>query len=75
MKKYAPEFLTAFTIVFCGTGSIIINHISGEAIGNAGIAATFGLVVMAMVYAFPEAQMNAAASLSVDGVTLASEGT
>ncbi len=65
MKKYIPEFLTAFSIVFCGTGAIIINHISGGSIGNAGIAATFGLIVMAMVYAFPEAQMNAAASLSM----------
>jgi aquaporin NIP len=65
MKKYIPEFLTAFSIVFCGTGAIIINHVSGGVIGNAGIATTFGLIVMAMVFAFPAAQMNAAVSLSM----------
>jgi len=64
MKKYIPEFLTAFTIVFCGTGAIIIDGVSGGAVGNAGIAVTFGLVVMAMVYAFPEAQINSAVSVS-----------
>jgi aquaporin Z len=65
MKKHLPEFLATFIVVFCGTGSIIINQISGGVIGHAGIATTFGLVIMAMVYAFPKAQFNPAVSLSL----------
>ena len=65
MKKHFPEFLATFIVVFCGTGSIIINQISGGVIGHAGIATTFGLVIMAMVYAFPKAQFNPAVSLSL----------
>ncbi|MCX6182970.1 MAG: aquaporin [Bacteroidetes bacterium] len=65
MKKHFPEFLATFIVVFCGTGSIIINQISGGIIGHSGIAVTFGLVIMAMVYAFPKAQFNPAVSLSL----------
>lgn len=65
MKKYLPEFIGAFAIVFCGTGSIIINQVSGGVIGHAGIAVTFGLIVMAMVYVFPGAQFNPAVTLAL----------
>jgi aquaporin Z len=51
MKKYLAEFIGTFAIVFCGTGAIIINQESGGVIGHAGIAITFGLIVMAMIYA------------------------
>jgi aquaporin Z len=52
MKRYIAEALGTFALVFCGTGSIIINAESGGAIGHAGIAATFGLIVTAMIYTF-----------------------
>lgn len=52
MKRYAAEAIGTFALVFCGTGAIIINQHSGGVIGHPGIAVTFGLIVMAMIYAF-----------------------
>jgi len=51
MKKYYAEALGTFALVFCGTGSIVINQESGGAITHVGVAFTFGLVVMVMIYA------------------------
>jgi aquaporin Z len=50
MKKWAAEFIGTFALVFAGTGAIIINEASGGAITQVGIALTFGLVVLAMIY-------------------------
>ncbi len=52
MKRYLSEFIGTFGLVFCGTGAIIINDISGGTVTHSGIAVTFGLVVLAMVYTF-----------------------
>jgi aquaporin NIP len=52
MRSYIAEFLGTFALVFCGTGAIIINEFSNGAITHVGIAITFGLVVMAMIYTF-----------------------
>lgn len=38
-------------MVFCGTGAIIINQQTNGAITHVGVAITFGLIVMAMIYA------------------------
>jgi aquaporin NIP len=51
MKQYVAEILGTFALVFCGTGAIIINEESAAAITHPGIAMTFGLVVMVMIYA------------------------
>ncbi|HEY0741089.1 MAG TPA: aquaporin [Chryseosolibacter sp.] len=51
MKKYCTELLGTFGLVFCGTGAIIINQESGGVITHPGIAFTFGLIVMVMIYA------------------------
>jgi MIP family channel proteins len=37
--------------VFAGTGAIVIDGESGGGVGQIGIGATFGLIVMAMIYA------------------------
>lgn len=50
MKQYFAELLGTFTLVFAGTGAIIINDLSGGSITHVGIALTFGLVVMTMIY-------------------------
>ncbi len=64
---YLSEFLGTFAIVFCGTGAIIINQETHGTITHAGIAITFGLVVMSMIYAFGEvsgAHLNPAVSIA-----------
>src|SRR3984885_9664510 len=50
MKKYFAEILGTFALVFAGTGAIVINETSGGAITHVGIALTFGLIVLAMIY-------------------------
>jgi aquaporin NIP len=50
MKKLAAEFLGTFALVFAGTGAIVIDSVSGGAISHVGVALTFGLIVLAMIY-------------------------
>jgi aquaporin Z len=45
------EFIGTFCLVFAGTGAIVINDFAGGSITHLGISLTFGLVVMAMIYA------------------------
>lgn len=51
-RKLFAEFLGTFALIFAGTGAIVANDASTGAIGHAGIALTFGLIVMAMIYCF-----------------------
>jgi aquaporin Z len=51
MKKYCAEVLGTFALVFCGTGAVIVNQESHGVITHVGIALTFGLIVMVMIYA------------------------
>lgn len=50
MKKLIAEFIGTFALVFAGTGAIIVNDVKGGVISHLGIALTFGLVVMVMIY-------------------------
>jgi aquaporin NIP len=66
MKKLTAEFIGTFALVFAGTGAIIINETSGGAITHVGIALTFGLVVLAMIYTLGDvsgAHLNPAVTL------------
>lgn len=66
MKRFLAEFLGTFTLVFAGTGAIVVNQATGGAIGHAGIALTFGLVVLAMIHTFGDvsgAHLNPAVSI------------
>lgn len=50
--KLWSEFFGTFALVFCGTGAIVINDTTGGTVTHPGVALTFGLVVMALIYAF-----------------------
>lgn len=50
MKSYLAELIGTFALVFAGTGAVIINDVSGGAITHVGVALTFGLIVLAMIY-------------------------
>jgi aquaporin Z len=65
MRRYAAELLGTYALVFAGTGAIVVNEQTG-ALGHFGVAATFGLIVMAMIYAFGDvsgAHLNPAVTL------------
>lgn len=54
MKQYIAELIGTFTLVFCGCGAIVTNEFSNGTVTHSGIALTFGLVVMSLIYAFGE---------------------
>src|SRR5580704_8715746 len=51
MRKLIAELFGTFALVFAGTGAIIINEVSGGTVSHVGVAFTFGLIVLAMIYA------------------------
>lgn len=66
MRKYFSEFLGTFALVFAGTGAIVINQISHGTVTHVGIALTFGLIVLAMIYTFGDisgAHLNPAVTI------------
>lgn len=66
MKKLAAEFVGSFILVFAGTGAIVIDGVSGGGVSHVGVALTFGLVVLAMIYAVGDvsgAHLNPAVTL------------
>jgi aquaporin NIP len=50
MKKCGAELIGTFALVFAGTGAIVSNEASAGAVTHVGIALTFGLIVLAMIY-------------------------
>jgi len=67
MRNYVAELIGTFALVFCGTGAVVINQQSGGAITHVGIAITFGLIVMSMIYSLGNisgAHLNPAVSIA-----------
>ena len=50
-RRALAEALGTFALVFVGCGAIVIDQERGGSLGETGIAAAFGLVIMAMIYA------------------------
>ena len=50
-KKRIAECLGTFALVFAGTGAVVIDEVTAGGVSHVGIALTFGLIVLAMVYA------------------------
>ena len=66
-RRLFAEFLGTFALVFAGTGAIVINQASHGAITHAGVALTFGLIVLAMMYTFGDvsgAHLNPAVTVA-----------
>jgi aquaporin NIP len=51
LRRSLAEGIAAFALVFAGCGAIVSNTVHGGALGAVGISATFGLIIMAMIYA------------------------
>lgn len=67
MKKYLAEFIGTYALIFCGTGAVVIDQVSKGGVTHAGIAITFGLIVICMIYAFGDisgAHLNPAVSIA-----------
>ena len=66
MKNYIAEIIGTFSMIFCGCGAMVINDFTGGTITHPGVAITWGLIVMAMIYAFGDisgAHFNPAVSV------------
>jgi aquaporin NIP len=67
MKKYLAELLGTYALVFAGTGAIVIDQQTHGSITHVGVAITFGLVIMSMIYTFGDisgAHFNPAVSIA-----------
>ena len=67
VRKSFAEIIGTFALVFCGTGAIVIDNQTRGAVTHVGVAITFGLIVMAMIYGLGEisgAHLNPAVSIA-----------
>lgn len=67
MRNYIAELIGTFALVFCGTGAVVIDQQYGGTVTHVGIAITFGLIVMSMIYSLGNisgAHLNPAVSIS-----------
>jgi len=66
MRRFVAEAIGTFALVFAGTGAVVINDVTSGGVSHVGIALTFGLIVMAMIYAVGDvsgAHLNPAVTL------------
>lgn len=51
LRPYVAEAIGTFSLVFAGTGAIVIDAETGGGVSHVGVGLTFGLIVMVMIYA------------------------
>lgn len=67
LRKSVAEIIGTFALVFCGTGAIVIDNQTKGAVTHVGVAITFGLIVMTMIYGLGEisgSHLNPAVSIA-----------
>lgn len=67
MRKLTAEFVGTYFLLFCGCGANVINQVSDGVITHMGIAITFGLIIMCLIYALGDisgAHFNPAVSIA-----------
>ena len=50
-KRFCSELIGTYILVVIGCGAVVVNDLHDGAVTHVGIALTFGLVVMAVIYA------------------------
>ena len=66
-RRCVAELVGTFLLVFAGCGAMAINDVTGGVVSHVGVGLTWGLIVMAMVYAIGEtsgAHINPAVTLA-----------
>jgi aquaporin NIP len=58
MNKYFSEFIGTFILLFAGTGVVVVNQEMAGVVTLPGIAACWGLIIIATVYAFGDISGN-----------------
>jgi aquaporin NIP len=53
-RQLAAECFGTFCLVFAGTGAVVVDQVSGGAVTPLGVSLTFGLIVLALIYALGE---------------------
>ena len=66
VKGLVAECFGTFALVFAGTAAIVIDNVTGGAVTHVGVALTFGLAVLALIYSVGEvsgAHLNPAVTI------------
>lgn len=66
LRKLLSELVGTYALIFAGTGAIVVDQVSGGTITHVGVALTFGLIVLAMIYTLGDvsgAHLNPAVSI------------
>ena len=67
LKNYISELIGTFFLVFAGCGAMVVNTYTGGVLGHVGVALTWGLIVMVIIYSIGDtsgAHLNPAVTIA-----------